>query len=200
MSQKYQEDRVIGMDIMDAVDRAAMITAEIVGSISEDQFSLPTPCSEWTVRDVLNHLLLGDLLCLAWIRGETPPDRDVDHLGADPKASVLKGLADTRAELSAPGALARTVSTRMGQMSVAKLAERRIADLVAHLWDLAVATSHPTGYDPELVDFVETHYRARLGSKPREGAPIAEIQPVPPDATAADRLAGYLGRTVDTAP
>ncbi|MDX6293840.1 MAG: hypothetical protein QOH50_2915 [Kribbellaceae bacterium] len=84
-------------------------------------------------------------------------------------------------------------------MSVAKLTERRITDLVAHLWDLAVATSHPTDYDPELVDFVETHYRARLGSKPREGAPIAKIQPIPPDATAADRLAGYLGRTVEAA-
>jgi hypothetical protein len=29
MSRKYQEDRMIGMDIMDAVDRAAMITTEI---------------------------------------------------------------------------------------------------------------------------------------------------------------------------
>jgi uncharacterized protein (TIGR03086 family) len=87
----------------------------------------------------------------------------------------------------------------MGQMSVAKLAERRIVDLVAHLWDLAVATRQPTGYDPGLVDFVETHYRARLGNRPREGAPIAEIQPVPPGATAADRLAGYLGRTVEVA-
>jgi uncharacterized protein (TIGR03086 family) len=187
------------MDITQAVDRAAMIAADIVGSISESQLPLPTPCSDWTVRDVLNHLLLGDLLCVAWLRGERPPGRDADHLGTDPAASVLQGLADTRAQLRAPGALACTVSTRMGEMPAAKLAERRVADLVAHLWDLAVATGRSTGYDPELVGFVEAHYRERLEGRSREGAPIAEVQPVPPDASAADRLAGYLGRNVTAA-
>jgi uncharacterized protein (TIGR03086 family) len=82
---------------------------------------------------------------------------------------------------------------------VAPLDERRIADLVAHLWDLAVATGRSTAYDPELVELVAAHYRERLENRPREGAPIAEVQPVPPDATAADRLAGYLGRTVEVA-
>jgi hypothetical protein len=62
-----------------------------------------------------------------------------------------------------------------------------------------VSDGRSTAYDPELVELFAAHYRERLENRPREGAPIAEVQPVPPDATAADRLAGYLGRTLEVA-
>jgi uncharacterized protein (TIGR03086 family) len=182
------------MDSMEAFERAVVITEELVGSIGDEQFALPTPCSEWTVRGVLNHVLLGDLLCHAWINGATPPDREMDHLGADPRSAVRQGLAETRRLVSEPGTLIRVIGTRMGEMPVAALIDRRVADLTAHLWDLAVALGKSTAYDPDLVAYAEAHYRGRLDGKPRTGPQLAEIQPVPPGATAADRLAGYLGR------
>jgi uncharacterized protein (TIGR03086 family) len=185
------------MDTLQAFDRTAAITDGMVGPITDEQLSLPTPCSDWNVRDVLNHIVLGDLIVTAFFQNEPQPDRSADHLGADPTRTVAKSLAGTRAELTTPGALERIVEgTFMGTATVAELAERRIADLVAHLWDLARATGRSTDYDPELVDRVMAHYRARLEGRPREGMPIASISPVPEDATPADRLAGYLGRTV----
>ena len=185
------------MDTLQAFDRAAAITDDIVGPITDEQLSLPTPCSDWNVRDVVNHLVLGDLIVTAFFLGEPQPDRNADHVGAEPIKALAKSLAATRAELTAPGALERVVEgTFMGTTTVGDLAERRIADLVAHLWDLARATGRSTDYDAELMERVQAHYRARLDGKPREGMPIAAISPVPDDATAADRLAGFLGRTV----
>jgi uncharacterized protein (TIGR03086 family) len=83
----------------------------------------------------------------------------------------------------------------MGDVTVATLIERRTADLFVHLWDLAVATGQSTDLDPELADAVLAHYRGRLDGQPREGMPIANSEPVPAGASAADLLAAYLGRT-----
>jgi uncharacterized protein (TIGR03086 family) len=180
--------------------RAQAVARHIIDSITDEQLALPTPCSEWDVRDILNHVLDGDLLVIAWLKGETPSwGRNPDHLGDDPhpQAVVLDRLAECYDLIAGQaGDLERIVTTRMAAMSVDALAERRIGDLVAHLWDLAVATSQPVDYDPELVETVVPYYQAKLDGKPREGAPVAEPQPVPDDATAADRLACYLGRSV----
>jgi uncharacterized protein (TIGR03086 family) len=192
------------MDRMDQFNRAQAVATRIIGSISDDQLHLPTPCSEWDVRDVLAHVLDGDLLTIDWIKGETPLPREQrtsaffdGFLGSEPQAAVLERLA-TCHDLVASDDPDRMLSTRMGPFSVADMAEKRIADLVAHLWDLAVATGQPVDYDPELVESVLAHYHAKLDGKPREGAPVAEQQTVPEGATAADRLAAFLGRSVVT--
>jgi uncharacterized protein (TIGR03086 family) len=180
--------------------RAQAVATQIIGSITDEQLTLTTPCSEWNVRDILNHILDGDLLVIAWIQGETPPwGRDVDHLGTDPhpQTVVLEKLAACYALAAAEaGDLARVLTPRMGPMSVDAVVARRIDDLVAHLWDLAIATGQAVDYDPELVESVLAHYHERLDGMPREGKPVAEPQPVPEGATAADRLAAYLGRSI----
>jgi uncharacterized protein (TIGR03086 family) len=181
-------------------DRAHAAAKRIIGSIAADQLSLPTPCTEWAVRDILNHVLDGDLLVLAWLQGETPSwGRDPDHLGDTAPEAVVplvlerlaacRDLAGTQA-----GNLDRMLAPRMGPMTVETVIGRRVDDLVPHLWDLAVATGQPVDYDPELHDSVLADFRARLDGKSREGMPVAEPQPVPGAATAADRLAAYLGR------
>lgn len=70
-----------------AFDGAAVIATSVVPGITDDQPGLPTPGSEWTVRDLLNHLVSGNLLTEAIVTGQAPPDRSADLLGADPKAA-----------------------------------------------------------------------------------------------------------------
>lgn len=188
------------MDRITQFARAQAAATQIIGSVTDEQLTLPTPCSEWNVRDILNHVLDGDLLVIAWIQGETPPwGRGVDHLGTDshPQTVVLEKLAACYALATAEaGDLERVLTPRMGPMSVDAVVARRIDDLVAHLWDLAIATGQAVDYDPELVESVLAHYHERLDGMPREGKPVAEPQPVPEGATAADRLAAYLGRSI----
>lgn len=190
---------------LDSLDRASVVANRIVSAITDEQFSWPTPCSEWNVRSVLNHILLGDLILIAVIKQLPPPDRSVDYLGDDPRAAIRHGLADFRALIREPGMLERQFTASRGQLARGELTgtyllEHRVADLTAHLWDLARATGQPTDFDPQLNKVVLAHYVGRLEGADRTNMPVGEAQQVPENATAADRLAAYLGRHLDFAP
>jgi uncharacterized protein (TIGR03086 family) len=184
------------MQPLESFDRAITVTRGVVGKVRDDQLSLPTPCAEWNVRNLLNHILLGDLLVTAYIRGDEPPSRQQDHLGEDPRRTVDEAMAACRKLVGEPGRLATTTNTPMGQITVGAFVERRVADLTAHLWDLSRALGQPTDYDSELNETVIAHYKNRLDGADRTGMPVAQEQPVPDGATAADRLAAYLGRVL----
>ncbi|HVV18455.1 MAG TPA: TIGR03086 family metal-binding protein [Pseudonocardiaceae bacterium] len=184
------------MEPMEAFDRAAAAVTAVVAGITDEQYGLPSPCTEWTVRNVLNHIVTGNLLAEAIVGGQSHPDRSVDRLGRDPKRAFADSLAATREALSQPGLMERTVTTPMGEAPGSTLVDMRVAELVVHGWDLATATSQSTDIDPELADRVLRKWQARLGDRPRTLTPFADAQPVGDDASAADRLAAYLGRSV----
>jgi uncharacterized protein (TIGR03086 family) len=184
------------MEPMAAFDRAAAAATTVVTGIGTDQFGLPTPCTEWSVRGVLNHIVVGNLVADAIVAGQSHPDRNTDRLGREPKAAFARSLAATRATLSQPGLLERTVTTPTGEAPGADLVHLRVAELVVHGWDLARATGQSTDIDPALADFVFDTWKARMGDRPRTMVPFEDPQPVPGGAFAADRLAAYLGRSV----
>lgn len=183
---------------LDTYDRAVAAATEIVDGIAADQYDLPSPCSEWTVRGVLNHLVIGNLMAEAIVAGGPHPDRNTDRLGEDPRAAFAASVAGTRAALAEPGVLERIVPTPIGAAPAAFLVQMRVAELLVHGWDMAKATGQSTDLDAELAGEVLAAWRARIGDGPRTALPFAQPRPVPADATAADRLAGFLGRTVVT--
>ncbi|HEX5117609.1 MAG TPA: TIGR03086 family metal-binding protein [Pseudonocardiaceae bacterium] len=184
------------MEPIEAFDRAGTAATAVVNGIGDDQWDLPTPCAEWTVRGVLNHLVIVGMIGEAIVAGRAHPDQRVDHLGRDPKATFATTLAANRATVRTPGLMGRVVSTPMGERPGSVLVDTLVAELVVHTWDLARATGQDTDLDPELAQEVRTSWTTRLGDRPRTLLPYEEPQPVPDGATAADRLAAYLGRTV----
>jgi uncharacterized protein (TIGR03086 family) len=179
-----------------AFDRASAVATAVLGRVTSDQFCLPTPCTDWTVRSVLNHIVLGTLTAEATIEGRTHPSPKADHLGRDPRAAFAGSLASLWTNFGAPGLLTRVLTTSMGEAPGAVLVDVRTAELLVHSWDIAVASGQDTDLDPKLVDYVQTRWTARLGDRPRAMLPFGEPQPVPDEACAADRLAAYLGRSV----
>lgn len=184
------------MEPLEAFDRAAAAATAIVAGITDEQFDLPSPCTEWTVRQLVNHLVTGNLMTAAIVEGTAHPDRNVDRLGSDPKAVFAESLATSRAAVRQPGLLERAVTTPMGEAPGSVLVHMRVAELLVHGWDLARATGRPTDLDPELAGSVLPFWQARLADRPRTLTPFGEPRPVPDDATPADRLAAYLGRSV----
>lgn len=181
---------------LDRFDRAAAVTTAIVGNITADQYDLPSPCAEWTVRGVLNHIVTGNLMTEAIVAGVAHPDRTVDRLGDDPAATFAATLASTRAALATPGLMERIVSTPIGEAPGAFLVTMRVNELIVHGWDLARATGQSTDLEPELAAEALAAWQERFGDRPRTMLPFDDPQPVPDDATAVDRLAGFLGRKV----
>ena len=104
------------MSVLEDFETAVGAAQKVVDGITPEQLSLPSPCSQWDVRAVLNHLVFGTLMQAALVAGQTPPsDRSADYLGDDPQAAFLAAVDTARTAFSTPGALERIVRTPMGE-------------------------------------------------------------------------------------
>jgi uncharacterized protein (TIGR03086 family) len=179
------------------LDRALAATEQIVAGIGPGQWPDPTPCTELNVREVLNHLVSGNLLFAALARKDPPPDRTADHLGDDPLGAFQRTGRELREAFSSPGALEAVYTAPFGTGPGVVLVHVRIGELLAHGWDLARATGQPADFPADLAEQSLAGLRRQLSSRPEgPGAPFGPEVAVPGDASAIDRLAGFLGRTV----
>jgi uncharacterized protein (TIGR03083 family) len=44
---------------MDALDASAQRNVELVAQVGPEQWDIPTPCAEWSVRTLVGHLIAG---------------------------------------------------------------------------------------------------------------------------------------------
>ncbi|WIX82187.1 TIGR03086 family metal-binding protein [Amycolatopsis carbonis] len=129
--------------------------------VAADQWSAPTPCADWNVRQLVNHVTRGNLNYIALLHGASAGDfrhlRDADALGTDPVAAYTASLTETAAAFSTPGALERLVDYPLGRIRGAQALAVRTTDTVIHTWDLARATGTDEALDADLVTWITTH-------------------------------------------
>jgi uncharacterized protein (TIGR03086 family) len=175
--------------------RAGEMAAQLIDKTTPEQLGLPTPCSEWDVRALINHITSGNLRFIGVLGGPPGPAPGEDVLGDDPAAAFRSSFTKLAAAFDEDGVLERTVQTPLGEGPGVLLLTIRITELTTHSWDIAVATGQPRDLDPALIEFAAAALRA--SNLPRgEGGPFGPEQPVPDDAPAADRLAALAGRTL----
>jgi uncharacterized protein (TIGR03086 family) len=176
-------------------DRAAAVADSAIAGVRPNQWDAPTPCTEWNVRQLLNHVVGGTKAFLSMQTGGSPVDRAADHLGDDPLASFRASLAQLRSAFAEDGALEKTVTTPFGEAPGLVLVNMRVNEMMVHGWDVAKATGQSTDLDPELAAQCAEDFR-RLRASGRGAGMFAEAQEAPPGASAADQLAAVAGRTV----
>jgi uncharacterized protein (TIGR03086 family) len=120
--------------------RAGELASTIIGKISPAQHGLPTPCTDWDVSAVINHVVNAQLRVAAALNGEPCPEMDETVLGPDPAADFGSAFAALTAVFDEPGFLERTVPTPFGDAPGTHLVALRTAELTLHAWDLAAAT------------------------------------------------------------
>jgi len=108
------------------------MTGTLIQRIPRAQFGLPTPCSEWDVRALINHLVNANLRVTALLIRGPGPERGDDVLGADPAADFRSSFESLCAAFDADGFLERTVPTPFGEAPGARLVGLRIAELTIH--------------------------------------------------------------------
>jgi uncharacterized protein (TIGR03086 family) len=183
--------------ILTDLDRSLAAAEAVVAGVKDEQWTAPTPCTELDVRGVLNHLVRGNLLFAAIIADGARPEPGADHLGDDPLAAFGDAAARLRAAFGAPGALEEIYTSPFGTGPGAVLAHVRVVEVLTHGWDLAQATGQPAEFPDDVVERALAGTRRALTDRPQgPGAPFAAEVPVPQDAPAMDRLAGFLGRRV----
>jgi uncharacterized protein (TIGR03086 family) len=172
---------------------------DLIDRIPAVHWAAPTPCTEWSVRDVVGHLVGTNLVIVAMFEGSPMPERGADHLGADPAGAYRRSAAALQAAASRPGVLERSQATRLGVATGAERVQWRIADLLVHGWDLVQATGVAAELPDDLIEEALTFTRAELPGQPRAGR-FADPQPIGDDAPAIDRLAAFTGRPVPWTP
>jgi uncharacterized protein (TIGR03086 family) len=180
----------MGMDPLVAHQRAQTTFAHVLVNVPSDQMSLPTPCPEWDVKALIDHVIAGNQRVVERAGGQVaslPED-----LGAAHRASA-KAAQETFAE---PQGLTRTYQLPVGELPGSAFIELRTSDLLVHAWDLATATGQPTDLDPELAEYVLA-FAKQMMSRPGlrgDGRPYGEEQSWGDGHPVADRVAAFLGR------
>jgi hypothetical protein len=81
-----------------ALDQAQTAAAAVIARLDDDDWARPTPCDEWTVRDVVNKMVASTITFTAFARREGPPHYDLVHpaeiLGDDPLGVFLAAATD----------------------------------------------------------------------------------------------------------
>ncbi len=164
--------------------------------ISAEQWSAPTPCTEWDVRTLVNHVTGEYLWVPEMLAGRTVADvgdrLDGDLLGADPLQAVRDAQQRAVAALHEPGALERTVHLSFGDTPAEAYARQMMVDSVIHTWDLARAISGDESLDPELVDASYAEMLKTAGDWRAAGVFGPETSPA--DASTQAKLLALTGR------
>jgi uncharacterized protein (TIGR03086 family) len=175
---------------------AAAPLAALVTAADDDDLRAPTPCADWTVADLLDHLdvVVGGFAALA--RGDDDPGPGTGHWEVDRREALATRIGAMADAWRDPDAWEGTAGAPGGpELPRPTWALIGLTELVVHAWDLARALDRPA---PELPD--ET-LRACLDHVLVfvPGAPLPELwcDPVTPrvDAGTLDRIVAVTGRT-----
>ncbi|QKW23148.1 TIGR03086 family protein [Kitasatospora sp. NA04385] len=177
--------------------RALEHFGDLVRAVPADGWRAPTPCADWTVRQLVGHLASEQLWVPELLAGATVAevgDRfDGDVLGDDPAAAWTAAADAARAAFAGPGALERTVQLSYGARRADGYAREMTVDAIVHAWDLARGIGADATIDPAAAEFALAELTPQAGALASSGL-FAEPVPVPADADAATRLLGLVGR------
>jgi uncharacterized protein (TIGR03086 family) len=150
--------------------RAVDAVGVLISHVSAEQWSAATPCADWSVRRLVEHLVAMNRVFTAVLADAPAPrmaaaDQAEEHL--------LTAYRETSAALllafGQPGALDRQYEGLLGTASGAERLQIRLFDLLAHGWDLAQATGQPVDLPDDLVESSVAFSRNQLAGHSRHG-------------------------------
>jgi uncharacterized protein (TIGR03086 family) len=192
------------LDLAPAAERMA----DLVRTVGDDQLAAPTPCPDYRLGDLLDHI--GGLsVAFAGAarkeRGEATqagPSGDASRLGADWRTRIPGALEELAAAWRDPGAWAGETHIAGFDSPAAEVAMVALDELVIHGWDVARALGRP--YEPDAASLGAVHDFVSQFADPEARAaadglfgPVVEV---PEDAPLLDRVIGLAGRDPSWTP
>ncbi|MGZ0151035.1 nuclear transport factor 2 family protein [Kribbella sp. WER1] len=137
------------MDVVELHNRVVTNFAELVSAVAADQWPAPTPCTDWDVRALVNHVVGEERWTAPLMAGRTIAEvgdsLDGDLLGAEMAATWSIGK----------------VHLSYGDEDPHEYLRQLAADHLIHGWDLAVAIGVPPRMDVQVVDEVASWFAQR---------------------------------------
>lgn len=170
--------------------------AALVAGVRPDELGRPTPCTEFDVAALVDHLVFAAHRAARLGRGEVAISAGAAHLEPGAAAAAIRASATEAERAWTDDRLTATITMPWGQVySGADLVDMYTMELVAHAWDLAAAVGRLDELDESLAEVALDAGRPLVPAEYRGGEmPFAAVVEVPAGAGAYDRLAGFLGR------
>jgi uncharacterized protein (TIGR03086 family) len=172
-------------------------TGRVVAAITPDGWRAGTPCSGWDVRELVNHLVAGNLWAAELGAGATAEQvggrLDGDLLGSDPAAAYAASALAAAGVFRRPGALDSPCAVSYGPVPGSVYAGHRFIDVLIHGWDLATATGQDAQLEAGLIEACRQVTEPQIDMLRASGA-FGQRIPAAPDSSAQARLLAELGR------
>lgn len=141
------------MSSEDAGDRAVLARVSsdfetLCRSIGEDQWSLPTPCTEWNLEDLVDHVTGGNRFTILVLNGATAEEAMADTVKSfdeshEPRTAALESIKAQLLAFDEPDVLDRLCSHVAGELTGREVLRIRLHELIIHTWDIAEAVNPP---------------------------------------------------------
>ena len=182
----------------DLAPAARRLTAVLDG-VRDGQLAAPTPCTESTVADLLDHLV-GLTLAFRDAAAKTPgpatsgaPRASADHLPPDWRRRLPGQLDALAAAWAEPVAWTGTAEAGGVTMPAEVMGVVALDEIILHAWDVAVATGQeytcPPAEAQALIGLLSAAADPDSG-----GGMFGPVVPVPADAPPLHRALGLSGR------
>jgi uncharacterized protein (TIGR03086 family) len=185
------------VDVAELFGRSCREFDRRVAELRDDQLALGTPCTEWDVRALLNHVVVEDLWVPPLLQGATIAEVgdqfDGDQLDDDPQGAWRAAQDAAVQAVEALPSVERTVHLSFGDFPASFYLGQMIFDHTVHAWDLATAIGADARLGPELVDFAIAEFAAQEDHYRASGA-IAQRPDIPAAADPQTRLLAMFGR------
>lgn len=176
-------------------------TQRQVDALSTDHLSRPTPCSDYNGATLLAHIIAVLRKLTAVGQGEAASSV------ADPATDITGHWGDEfrRARTnfeqvwSADAALDKSCTLPWATMSGREVLDAYTHEFTVHSWDLAQVTDRVNDLDPDLAKAALDWYMNHVPANSRSNdGPFGPPVKVDADADIYTRLAGYVGRPIQT--
>jgi len=188
------------MDAVRLLARAQEWTGAIVAGVRDEDMQRPTPCTDWDVATLLDHLT-ADLDTFNRVTSDEGVDlvasidptapENARRAQPDPSDEFARLAKESQEIWGRPGALEQTYKTSRSEVAGNAIVMIALVDTLVHGWDLAKAT----GQDAEMPsDVAEAALAFTTKAMKDRRIGFDDPVPVPDDASVTDRLVGWLGR------
>jgi uncharacterized protein (TIGR03086 family) len=193
---RNQDDREAVMEsgvqrYRDALD----LFGAVVERLRDDQWDNPTPCTGWSARAVVGHVIHGSRMIMAIAAGAAPvpPATDPASIAGDDPTGAWRARRDEIEQGLGRVDLDAEVATLQGSLRVDDGLGQAVIEPLVHGWDLASATGQPIQLPDHLVVPLLATLEP-LDEVIRPSGMFADRQPIANDASAQDRLLSFVGR------
>jgi uncharacterized protein (TIGR03086 family) len=178
------------------LESAIASTRVVLERVDASQMRDPTPCEQWNVSQLINHIVGEQFYFLGVLAGEIRTDKPIDFS----KGKFLKAFDDGSnlcvEAFGHEGVMSEILTLPSTEITGFSFVRVAATDIFVHGWDLARATGQSTDLSPDLA--AKLLVAAKIATPPImrsvSGSPFAPERASTIGSSEADQLAAYLGR------